>query len=516
MVRWFFRKAFWDLLGWVKMAANKPLVIPAPPLNGPPVTGRPTRPVPLADACPAIPILGIAVCPPDEIPADEKSWKHSLFYVVQLWLYKVYSPMQPDLPPINSHPARALKKAYTWLHRTKFPPPDMPAEFLGSPDLGSLAVRGPYSCYLEKEIDGDYVWDLESLSDYEHHPGLLKIGVKVNFRYDALTRSLKAYQIRSVLGTVGPESPEWERSKRLALCAVSTHLTLIRHFNWVHLAAGAHFAIATRNHLPAEHALTRLLWPFMYGTAQSNDIVTKAQMVKGGDFESIFSFSFKGMCQLFNDSYKLHRFVVNDPEEDRRTRRLTRVEFEMPTQDNLVDLFEAFHGLAIDYLKIVYPGDDPDARSAEIGADTDVMAWLDELNDLVPNGVDINRDNVTFTGLTRLVARLMYLATVQHEILGGFLWNYQLWTHRQPARMYLCDKREPLDVYQRLVNANYNLNVNRRALMYDFTYLAVDDPTRKALADFQKKLHGLQLSMTQEPWAIWKLYPSALKVNINA
>ena len=35
-----------------------------------------------------------------------------------------------------------------------------------------------------------------------------------------------------------------------------------------------------------------------------------------------------------------------------------------------------------------------------------------------------------------MLAGQLYLVTVQHEILGSFMWNYQLWTHRQPARIY--------------------------------------------------------------------------------
>jgi arachidonate 15-lipoxygenase len=106
------------------------------------------------------------------------------------------------------------------------------------------------------------------------------------------------------------------------------------------------------------------------------------------------------------------------------------------------------------------------------------------------------------------------------------MWNYQLWTHKQPVRVYRNDerepqdvcKREPLDVYQRLVNANYNLNVTRRELMFDFSYLALVGDTEAAavLRRFQKDLEYLQLSMANEPWALWRLYPKALKVNINA
>ena len=79
---------------------------------------------------------------------------------------------------------------------------------------------------------------------------------------------------------------------------------MIRHFNWVHLAAGGPFAIATRNCLPAAHPLRRMLWPHMFGTQYSNELVTKGQMAPGGDFDSIFSLTHRGMCALFQESYE--------------------------------------------------------------------------------------------------------------------------------------------------------------------------------------------------------------------
>jgi arachidonate 15-lipoxygenase len=108
------------------------------------------------------------------------------------------------------------------------------------------------------------------------------------------------------------------------------------------------------------------------------------------------------------------------------------------------------------------------------------------------------------------------MVSAQHEVLGSFLWNYQLWTHRQPVRVYANGQREPLDVYQRLVNANYNLNVRRRLLMHDFSYLALDTEGGAEMKRFERKLQALQSRMERDPWAVWKLYPTALKVNINA
>ena len=512
MTSWLVRKAFWDVLGWIKMAANKPLVIPLPPK-----TRALIRPVPMRIAIPAIPIQGILTCSPSEIPADEKSVLHNWFYKFQVWLYSAYSPMQPGLPAISSNPQKALKKAFTWLHRTKFDLPELPPEYLGSPDLGSLAVRGPYACYVAKVGDGVYAWDLASLAHYAPHDGLHKLGAKVLFRVDPIRRALQAFQIETAaLGTSTSADANWELAKKIALCTATTDVSLVRHFNWVHLVAGAHLAIATRNRLPAEHALCRLLWPYMYGTAQSNDVVTRGQVVPGGEFETIFSLTHPEMCRLLDDTYRDFRMIVNDPEEDAKARQIRGDGFDTPTQDNLEAIFRALHEHARRYLRLYYPDATPGADTQAIRGDVAVAAWLDELNQLIPNGVGVASSDVMFESLARLVARFMYMASVQHEILGGFLWNYQLWTHRQPARIYVDGRREPLDVYQRLLNANYNLNVTRRALIHDFSYLALDAAGAAELDRFNKELKWLQLSTTHQPWAMWKLYPQALKVNINA
>jgi arachidonate 15-lipoxygenase len=494
----------------VKFTLARPVKIP------PPAKGSVIETVPLSEAVPGVPIETIRVARPRDIPADEKSASKTLAYEIQVRLYSAFSPMQPGLPPIDCDPVQALRRAYTWPRKATFPPPALPAEFLGSPDLGSLAVRGPYACYTERDDDGIYKWDLWRLGRYDLHDGLHDLGVKVLFRVDPARRGLEAFQICTALGSAGPEDPTWELSKKIALCAATTHVSLVRHFNWVHLASTAHLAIATRNRLPPEHHLCRLLWPHVYGTQQSNDMVTRGQMARGGDFETIFSFTFDGMCRLFEETYREFRFTVNDPEQDANARQIRDAGFETPTQQNLEALFNVMHEHARYYLRLYYPDVPPGGSTMAIRGDEPVLAWLDELNAAIPSGVQVSRTDVTFDSLTRLVARIIYLVTVQHEILGSFVWNYQLWTHRQPLRVYTNGQREPLDVYQRLVNANYNLNVRRRALVYDFSYLTPDAAGKGAFVKFGQDLKALQASMEQQPWTVWKLYPKALKANINA
>ena len=508
---WFLRKWFWVGLAWFKAAMNKPLDIPVPRDGGERIT-----PQPMVKAIPELPIANIAVCPPQQIPADERSSSKTRFYKLQVWLYQAFSPMQAGLPSISADPDRALRGAYTWLHRRKFGPPVLPAEYLASPELGALAVRGPYACYTRKGGDGQFEWDLSSLAAYEHHEGLLRLGVKVKFELIAPQRALRAVRIDSVLGTSTPGDNGWELAKKLALCSATTHLSLVRHFNWVHLAASAPLAIATRNHLSAQHPLMRLLWPYIYATEQSNDTVTRGQMLPGGDFDTVFSYTFEGTCRLFDESWRDCDFGMNDPVADAEARQVTGQGFDTPTEDNLGALFGLMHEHARHYLSLYYPHAAQGAGTEGLTGDAAVMAWLDELNRSIPHGVGVTSSDVTLDRLARLVARCIYLVSAQHEIAGGFLWNYQLWTHRQPVRVYASGQPEPLDVYQRLVNANYNLNVTRRALIHDFSYLAVDELGIQAMQRFRHQLLALQAAMEREPWTVWKLYPRELKVNINA
>jgi arachidonate 15-lipoxygenase len=48
----------------------------------------------------------------------------------------------------------------------------------------------------------------------------------------------------------------------------------------------------------------------MFGTQYSNELVTKGLMAPGGDFDSIFSLTHRGMCTLFQESYEEYDLTV--------------------------------------------------------------------------------------------------------------------------------------------------------------------------------------------------------------
>jgi arachidonate 15-lipoxygenase len=501
---WSLRKWFWNRLAILKFRANRPATFPVPSDEG-----KKLEAVSLGSQFSSIPIANIRVA--DHVPSDEASALKHAFYAGQVALYRMFSPMEPGLPSIDADPNKALDEAYTPGHRSCFPAPVLPPEYQGQVDLGSLAVASPYACYVEQAPEGGYQWDLRRLARYEHHDGLHSLGVRVLFRVNTAARRLEAVQIDSELGPRTPGQPRWELAQKLALCAATTHVSLVRHFNGVHLAAGGPLAIATRNCLPAAHPLRRLLWPHMFGTQFSNELVTMGQMAPGGDFDSVFSFTHRGMCALFSESYEEYDLGVLDPGRDAKRRGLLDGGFDTPALANRLAHWDVMHAHALRYLKIYYPS--PTA----LRDDAAVVAWTQALDRLVPNGVRaLLGPEITRESVARLVAAFIYMATMEHEILGTGLWNYQMWTHVQPVRVYRNGQREPLDVYQRLVNANFNLNVTRAPLLRDFGYLALDAAGAHAFREFRQELEDLQRRLEGAPRPAWAMSPAILEANINA
>jgi arachidonate 15-lipoxygenase len=231
-------------------------------------------------------------------------------------------------------------------------------------------------------------------------------------------------------------------------------------------------------------------------------------MVWRGDFPDIFSLTDKGMCSLFSASYSAFRLSVLDPAEDAMRRGIAGAGFKTPSQDNLQALFDVMHAHATRYIDAYYRTD------AEITGDPCLMTWLKALDRLIPNcaiSKPLNRIVVA-----RLVAAFIYMASVQHEVLGAGVWNYQLWTDRIPVRMYRDGRRVPLDVYQRLVNANFNLHAHRALLMQDFSYLGLDQRGRELFAQFLHELRVLDNSLAAQTQELWLIRPSNLEANINA
>jgi arachidonate 15-lipoxygenase len=288
---------------------------------------------------------------------------------------------------------------------------------------------------------------------------------------------------------------------------------LVRHFNWVHLVVGGPLAIVTHNELPPDHPVGRLLRPHVYATHFGNRIVTINYMERGGDFENMFSFTHEGMCKLFETTVEQCDLRWFHPEQDAELRGIADLPIDMPPYDNRVALLRIIRDHVVRYLAIYYPSDDV------LRADVAFGRWLDEMERVIPHGVrELAGDPVTLAGAAELLATLIYIGAVEHEILDSGTWDYQMWNDVQPVRVHRNGQRVPLDVYQRLVNWNFSLNVDRTLLTTDFSDLAPDEKrvqAQEAFHRFRQDLLDLQRKLDHEPFAAWRMEPRFLKANIN-
>ena len=497
---WAVRNALWNRLTVFKFRSYKPVKVPTPS-NQPLI-----ELVPMAGRYSGVPITEIVIAA--KIPADEAEKSRYLFYRFQAWLARVFSPMGHEVPEVPADAKDALDRAYPASYRKCFPIPMLPDELRDDVDLGALAACGPYTSLLTQASEGGFQWDLGYLDAYESHQGLRPLGARV--RFEIAGASLRAVEIDCDLGICRPDEPQWRQAKRLALCAASTDTSIVQHFAWIHYTANAHMATATRNALPPDHPLRRLLWPHMFRSNFTTDIITEGQLVKGADFENIFSYTHPGLCHLFEDAAQRYDLSTIDPERTAARRGLGDIGFELPPMTNRMVHFAVMHDHARRYLELYYPTD------AALASDERVGAWISELDRLVPGGTKgVVGDEPTVAGLARLVGSFIHLVTVEHEMVGVGLWNYQLWTTAAPVRVYANDRRERADVYQRLVNFNFLLNVPRTPLVQDFSYLALDEPAAAEFRRFLSELQQLQHVLDAEPPAPWKVSPKVLEANIN-
>jgi arachidonate 15-lipoxygenase len=248
----------------------------------------------------------------------------------------------------------------------------------------------------------------------------------------------------------------------------------------------------------------------VYATHFGNRIVTIDQMERGGDFENIFSFTHDGMCKLFEATAHDVDLRWFDPAREAEMHGVADLPIDTPALDNRVAIMQVIRDHVARYLAIYYSSDD------ELQADAVLFRWVYALAGVVPGGVlELTGQPPTVAGVTDLLAILIYMGAVEHEIVDTGTFDYQLWNDVQPVRVRRDGKRVPLDVYQRFVNWNFSLNVDRTLLTTDFSGLALDPAGAEAFRRFRQELLDLQATMDAEPFAPWRMEPKFLKANIN-
>ena len=503
---WRLRCAVWDAVLRFKFKLTFDVAkLPLPSANQ-----RPIKPIPFQDYYKAIPISSILNA--DHIPADER-YGPTLFAIkAQEWLQGVLSPMQKGLPPVSGDDQVDLQDAFGDKYRRLFAAPRFPAELNrdGVTDLGHFVLSSPYSCLLEKNNQGEIVWDFRALEAYQQHPGLESLALRVVFELDKPSRGLKAVQIERARAITKPQDPEWPQAVRHALSAATTKMGLVNHFTNIHLVCGNHFSVATRNMLPADHPIKRLIWPPVFGTQYSNDLVMNLQAGPCGDFVNSYSFTFESQCKLFEDFNASYDITVMDPYLDWQNRGMHDLGLNAPAQENLCELFDLMHAHVSRYVQHYYPDD------KAVQEDQALQSWLKYLDQAIPNGISaFTKDGVTRQSVARILGAYYYVGAALHEALGTSMWDYVSWNSKIPIRVYSSGQEVPLDVYKRYVTFNFMLSVHRAQFLDDYSYFALDAAGEELWRQFRAESNALQAKYDALQPTSWRMLPKIMEIGMN-
>ena len=336
-----------------------------------------------------------------------------------------------------------------------------------------MAVASPYASYLEATGDGAFRWDLRSLAGFECHPGLVELGATVDFRLDAgIGRPRPRCTSRPPSGSRSRTRPGgttrcgWR-------CARSR-----RTRRWSATSTGC-TSPAGRCSRPSPGTASRPTircggWcgPTCSARTAATTSSPRSSCPRAASSTSIFSLTHRGMCELFEATTGDFDLAAINPRARRGPPRAwpaSRV--DDPGSRQLERLYDVFLDHAERYLGRVLrvrrrPRERPGAGRVDRRPRRAPAAR---------GAVGRRARRTTMAGVASLLATIVYLATVEHEITGSGLWDYQLWSDTSPVRVYEDGRRLPVDVYQRLVNANFNLNVHRTMLLDDaLPGLAID------------------------------------------
>lgn len=503
---WKIRKRFWSRWQALRFSLSKPQKIGLPKPNT-----KKIEVVPFKQSHVKIPMEKVLVF--ERLPREETKLGMRVLVAVGLFFNKLLPPMKAGLPEIDADICQTLDFGLTSSYRKSFRAPVLPQTYEGGgkPDLEDLAVQSPYSVFLERGADGLVQWDFRSLGDYEHQDGLRSLGLRVVFSESTDTKTLTATEVESnEYGAVHPRDTDWEASKKLAVCASTTHMSLTRHFNYVHLISGNHWDIATRNHLPTDHPLYRLVWPHIFNSLYTNYGITRVQLLPDGDFVNMFSFTHDGLMKYYDAMYERYDIAITDPEADWERRGLADSKFDCPSHENLRDLFTVMHDHATRYIHAYYESDEA------LQKDKAVAEWLEALDGLIPNGLNGTLDGgVTRDGLARAIGSYIYEGNTIHDMVGTTLWDYQLWADRNPTRIYRDGRRIPVDVFQRVVNNNFALQLRRAPMLADYGHISLDSKGAALFTQFYEDCRALQDRYDRTPVGPWRMEPKNLEISMN-
>jgi hypothetical protein len=431
------------------------------------------------------------------------------------------APIATDLPGL-------LDEIYPDRYRAIWPqPPILPPELEADDMLAALAVRGPFAMYLQnastldradQDANGvgpdEFVFDMRCFDGYEPKIGLLAPGGLAIFTVE--NDHLRTRGIRYENRLHEPGDSGFDRSRRVLLCALNTHLTTLLHNVTVHLAYVNPLAIASTNELPTDHPIRRLLHPAFHTALVGNYELAKFQIIgRRGFATTLFSHDYPTLVRMINEHLERFRPADLDPEVAFERSGLGGATIALPFWDDQLALWRIARDYVDAYVGNYYADD------AAVADDPDLREWLEALDRLFPGGLYDDHGYLTAGApltrsmLTRVCATVLHTSSTTHDVVNNAVWDYSTLNHVVPT--VVPESLEPQDVRLSfdLMNTIIGTWKPYNMLTDGISVLALDEDGRRIMDEYVTDLVDRQEVMDNEPRRAGRTYPNDLNPSVS-
>ena len=355
------------------------------------------------------------------------------------------------------------------------PPPVRWTDVSSDRAMALLAFQGLGSHRLEP-LDGDpdgaaYAVDMSWMQAFPVRKGLEPYGACAYFAADRTpTRVYTAHDD----ATHRPGDASWEDAKWRWRCALFAGVTVADHLGATHFLTSNVLVTVTRERLPADHPLRRLLKPFCYGAVDVNVDAALMLAPEGGIAHRLFAFTYAGLSRCLLRGFETMRFrpfpaVI-------AAKRVGALGEAFPYATDGLALYGILQSYAQDYLDIYFPGE-------AVVQDPSVRAWWQGFVELAPTlGLaPLNRASQ----VVDLVAELMFIVTGMHAQVGAvvpYLLDPAFVTCKMRAGAQISDVQATVQV----LNLAALTQLEQPAMIGDYTHLFLEQHGDRALAAFER------------------------------
>ena len=314
--------------------------------------------------------------------------------------------------------------------------------------------------------------DLASLGEIPVRDGNERMGATAHFDAD---RNLLSIYVSNDDATYVPGDDLWEHAKWHFRSAVFAYVTIADHLSALHLCVSELTMESSREQLPADHPLRRLLKPHVYLAGQTQTTAIRALAPEGGIAHRLWPFTFEGLAKLLKQGAESQPFEPF-PKWLEKSGLANLSDEKYPFATDGLALYEVCREYVENYLEIYFPGE-------SIVSDAAVRAWWEQLAATVAgSGLGALK---TRAQLVDLVAQIIFAVSGWHSHVGAdtrYLADPSFVGAKVRAGSELADIQSTILIY----SLNAVTGLYQPKLLDDFTHVYLELHKEKAVEVFQQ------------------------------